>query len=128
MVPFVKTPLNILRQGIKETTLIGPLLHVGGAVKNNILSPHGVILDLQKRMLNNPADTARITGQITLMTAVGAWMYSQAMSGNITGGGPERFMDGQNKRVAQTAWERNNVPYSFKAGNQSIPFTRFLSR
>ena len=125
MVPFVKTPLNILRQGIKETTLIGPLLHVGGAVKNNILSPTGIILDLQKRMLNNPADTARITGQITLMTTVGAWMYSQAMAGNITGGGPERFMDGQNKRVAQAAWERNNVAYSFKAGKQSIPFTRF---
>ena len=124
MIPFIRTPMNILKQGIKQTSIVGPMLHVGGAVKNNIRTPSKIIMDLQQRMLLNPADTARITGQISLMSAVGGMLYSQAMSGNVTGGGPGRFMDGAEGRKAQQAWEKNNIPYSFKIGDQSFAMQR----
>ena len=124
MVPFIRTPLNIIKQGVKEGTIIGPLLNVGGAVKNNIRTPTNIILDLQRRFLNNPADSARITGQISFMTVLGGFIYSQAMAGNVTGGGPRRFIDGAKGRQAQQAWERNNVPYAMKFGNQSVPINR----
>ena len=125
MIPFVRTPLNILKQGITETTLLGPLFEVGKSIKGNISSPTEIIFDIQKKMLQNPADTARITGQISLMTALGGFLYAKAMSGDVTGGGPQRFMGGAEARRAQMAWEKINVPYSLKVGDLSIPFTRF---
>ena len=42
-------------------------------------------------------------------------------------GGPSRWGSGTSaqQRKAQQAWERANVPYSFKVGNTFVPFDRF---
>lgn len=125
-VPFVKTPSNILKQGLQEATLIGPLLKLPGIAADNRLSPLGTILDIQRRLLANPAETARISGQIAFTTAIGAVLYSKAVSGEVTGGGPERWMDGQAGRNAQEAWRKaGNTPYVWKEGEVEIPFSRF---
>ena len=126
-VPFVKTPTNILKQGLMENTLVGPILKLPGIVGEVGLSPTGIIQEIQKRALQNPTETARITGQITFMTAVMSMMYMQAMEGTITGGGPRRWGQGssQQQNQAQRAWERANVPYSFKLGDTYIPFDKW---
>lgn len=125
-VPFVKTPTNILKQAIFESTLLGPLLKLPGIAVDNRLSPVGMIVDIQKRMLANPAETARVSGQIAFTTAIGALLYSKAVSGEVTGGGPERWMDQAQGRVAQQAWiKAGNTPYSWRMGDTVIPFTRF---
>ena len=125
--PFVKTPSNIIRQGVMENTLVGPLMKLPGIAFENKLSPTGMILDIQKRMMADPANAARITGQITFMTTVMAGIYGMAMNGTMTGGGPSRWGSGTSaqQRKAQQAWERANVPYSFKVGDTFIPFDRF---
>ena len=126
-VPFVKTPTNILKQGLTETTLIGPILKLPGIVQSGGLTPTGIILEIQKQALKNPTETARITGQITFMTGVMSTLYMMAMEGSITGGGPGRWGQGtsQQQRLAQQAWERANVPYSIKVGDTFIPFDRW---
>lgn len=125
--PFVKTPTNILKQGLTENTLIGPILKIPGIVQAGGLSPTGIILEIQKQALKNPTETARITGQITFMTGVMAVMYNKAMEGTITGGGPARWGQGtaQEQQKAQRAWERANVPYSFKMGDTYVPFDKW---
>ena len=122
--PFIRTPLNIIRQGVMENTVIGPLFNVAKTSAANIRTPTKIIVELQKQMLADPAQTARITGQISFMTAMGAFWYQQAMAGNITGGGPRRFIGGAQGRRAQQAWLRNNVPYSFRVGKTAFPITR----
>lgn len=125
--PFVKTPSNIIKQGVMENTLVGPLMKLPGIAVENRLSPTGIILDIQKRMMADPANAARITGQITFMTTVMAGIYGMAMNGTMTGGGPSRWGIGTSaqQRKAQQAWERANVPYSFKLGDGYIPFDKF---
>lgn len=127
-IPFVKTPSNIIKQGLMESTLIGPILKLAGIARDTRLSPTGTILEIQKQALRNPAETARITGQITFMTGVISMMYMKAMEGTITGGGPRRWAATDTARQqsdAQRAWERANVPYSFKWGDAYIPFDRW---
>ena len=126
-VPFVKTPTNILAQGLTENTLIGPILKFGGIVGDKGLTPAGIILEIQKRALENPTETARITGQITFMTGVMSTLYMMSLEGSITGGGPGRWGQGtaQQQLQAQKAWERANVPYSIKVGDTFIPFDRW---
>ena len=125
--PFVKTPANIINQGLMENTLLGPVTKLPGIAFENKLSPTGMILDIQKRMMQDPTTAARITGQITFMTTVMAAVYGMAMNGTMTGGGPTRWGSGTGaqQRAAQRAWERANVPYSIKLGDQYIPFDRF---
>ena len=122
-VPFVKTPLNILNQGLMESTLIGPILQVS----DSLLSPTGTILDIQQKLLRNPAETARVAGQITFMTSVMSLLYMKSMDGTITGGGPQRWGvgSGSEQRDAQRAWERANIPYSIKFGDTYVPFDRW---
>ena len=121
LLPFVKTPLNIINQGIRETTLVGPALHVMGAAKNNPLNPAGMVMDLQRRLMADPAETARITGQIAFMsTVVGSFFMAET-----TGGGPDRWVSGNSARRAQQAWLKNNIPYAWKIGDQWVPFNRF---
>ena len=126
-VPFVKTPTNILAQGLTENTLIGPILKIPGLVRDGGLTPAGIIVEIQKQALKNPTETARITGQITFMTGVMSTLYLMSLEGSITGGGPSRWGQGtaQQQRQAQQAWERANVPYSIKVGDTFIPFDRW---
>ena len=125
-VPFVRTPLNIIRQGFVESTGLGPLVKGIGIVGNNLSNPTGAVLALQAELLKDPAQSARVAGQIGLTATLIGGIYTGVMSGQVTGGGPGRWTPGRNGKAAQDAWlAAGNIPYSVKVGDTSISFDRF---
>jgi len=130
MIPFVRTPLNILKQGFYESTGLAAAVKAASTLVENGGNPTATLLVLQKQMLEDPGETFRVAGQIALTTTAAAVMYTGVMSGAIVGGGPGRWTPGGRGSAAQTAyneWLRENgrVPYSIQVGDQSIPFDRF---
>lgn len=120
--PFVRTPLNILKQGFEGTGV--PALMKGLSISAR--HPTTAMMEIQKELLKDPAETFRVAGQIALTTALAGSVYGMAMNGQITGGGPGRWTAGRNGKAAQDAWiAAGNVPYSLKVGDTSIPFDRF---
>ena len=113
-IPFVQTPTNILKQGLWESTGLGAAGNVFNIVKKeeSLFKPMKTFNAIQKELLRDPGNSARIAGQISFMTVVGGMTYGMAMNGMLTGGGPEQWATGRNARAAQRAWEQNNVPYS----------------
>ena len=91
-VPFVRTPLNIIKQGFYESTIFKPLGEGVGALKDAATAaPTERMLALQKRLLQDPEASFRIGGQIALTTAFGGAVWGLVMSGNMTGGGPGKW-------------------------------------
>ena len=122
-IPFVRTPLNIIGQGVFQSTGLQAISKGVGIMKDN---PTQAILAIQQELLKDPAETARVAGQIAFTTTLGATVYGMAVSGAITGGGPGRWTEKREGKAAQDAWlAAGNVPYSIKIGDASIPFDRF---
>ena len=123
IVPFVKTPLNIIKQGVFESTGLQALWKARGIALND---PTNAVFAIQKELMKDPSETFRVAGQIAFTTALGATLYGLATSGQITGGGPKRWTKGRQGIGAQNAWlAAGNVPYSFKLGDQTVSFDRF---
>ena len=117
-IPFVTTPTNILKQGLYESTGLDAVGKTFNVAKANGFNPVNTFNEIQTQLLNDPADTFRIGGQVAFMTLVGGTVYGMAMNGTITGGGPEQWATGYNARKAQQAWiAAGNVPYSIDVGN-----------
>ena len=117
-IPFVTTPTNILKQGLYESTGLDAAGKTFNIAKANGFNPVNTFNEIQTQLLNDPADTFRIGGQVAFMTLVGGTVYGMAMNGTITGGGPEQWATGYNARKAQQAWvAAGNVPYSIDVGN-----------
>jgi hypothetical protein len=130
MIPFVRTPLNILKQGFVESTGLGSALEAGKTLIENGGNPTATVLALQKKMLADPGETFRIAGQIAVTTTAAAVMYAGVMSGAIVGGGPGRWTGGGRGSAAQRAFdqwleEHGRSRYSIQVGDLSIPFDRF---
>lgn len=122
-IPFVRTPLNILKQGVYESTGLAAIQKGVSVAASN---PTKAVWAIQQELMKDPAETARMAGQIALTTSLGFWMYTQAMSGRVTGGGPGRWTAGRNGKAAQDAWlAAGNVPYSIEVGGKRIAFDRF---
>lgn len=123
VVPFVRTPLNILKQGVWESTGMAALTKGADIALHN---PTNAVFAIQQELLKDPSETFRMAGQIAFTTALGATLYGMAMNGQITGGGPKRWTRGRQGQAAQDAWvAAGNVPYSFKMGDQAVSFDRF---
>ena len=125
-VPFVRTPLNILKQGFIESTGLGALVKAGQITFNE---PSKAIINITEELLKDPAETARISGQIGLMSILGATVYGLTMNGTIVGGGPGRFRPGGRASDEQRAWEKmitasGRTPYSIQTPFGSIPWDR----
>ena len=117
-IPFVTTPTNILKQGLYESTGLDAAGKTFNIAKANGFNPTKTFNEIQTQLLNDPAEAARIGGQVAFMTLVGGTVYGMAMNGTITGGGPEQWATGYNARKAQEAWlGAGNVPYSIDVGN-----------
>lgn len=117
-IPFVTTPTNILKQGLYESTGLDALGKTINISKANGFNPVNTFNEIQTQLLNDPADTFRIGGQVAFMTLVGGTVYGMAMNGAITGGGPEQWATGFQARKAQQAWvAAGNIPYSIDVGN-----------
>ena len=125
-IPFTTTPTNILKQGIVESTGAGAAwkgLNIAAAEGFN---PTASLRAIQTELLNDPAETARIAGQMAFMTSVGAMIFGMAMDGRITGGGPGQWGRGVGARNEQNTWlAQGNVPYSLDVGGGvKIPLGR----
>ena len=116
-IPFVTTPTNIIKQGIGDSFGINPLFKGGKIAIEQGLNPVKTFNEIQTQLLNDPAETFRIGGQIAFMTLMGGTVYGMAMNGTITGGGPGQWATGRNAKAAQDAWlAGGNVPYSIDIG------------
>ena len=117
-IPFVTTPTNILKQGLYESTPAKAIWEGAVIAKQQGFNPTKTFNEIQRQLLNDPADSFRIGGQVAFMTLVGGTVYGMAMNGTITGGGPEQWATGAQARKAQQAWvAAGNVPYSIDVGN-----------
>jgi hypothetical protein len=129
-VPFVRTPLNILNQGFVESTGLGAIMNVAGDIAGAGFNPTAAKMIIAKRLLDDPGETFRVTGQIALMSTVAATFYGAAMNGTIVGGGPGRWSKGGKSSDAQKAWERmmneqGRSPYTILLPDgSSLPFSR----
>ena len=133
--PFVKTPLNILNQGLmfgQTKTALGQLYDIG---INGTGDAAARIAALQNAMLKNPQEAALYAGQLGFTTGLAVVGYQLATQTDsegrqiLSGGGPSRWMTGAQGMAAQRAWEMaGNQRYSFRYGpgnDQVIPFDRF---
>lgn len=125
-IPFTTTPTNILKQGVWESTGLDAVGKTFNIAKSKGFSPTDTYKQIQKELLNDPADTFRVGGQVALMTLVGGTVYTMAMDGRITGGGPGTHNKGRGAKQAQDAWiAAGNVPYSIDlGGGNKLPFDR----
>jgi hypothetical protein len=130
-IPFVRTPLNILKQGFVESAGLGAALNAASTLVEHGGNPTATLLALQKKMLEDPGETFRIGGQIALTTTAAAVMYAGVMNGTIIGGGPGRWSQKQGGgtpgQIAFEKWlqENDKSKYSINIGGVSIPFDRF---
>jgi hypothetical protein len=129
-VPFVRTPLNILKQGFVESTGLGSVINAAKLASESGFNPTATKIAIAQKLLEDPGETFRIGGQMALMGTVVGSFYMGAMSGAIVGGGPGRWASGGRNSDAQKAWEgmmrdQGKVPYSINVGGTSIPFDRF---
>ena len=125
-IPFTTTPTNILKQGIVESTGLGAAIKGVQIAAAEGFNPVKSFYAIQKELLNDPAETARIAGQVAFMTTVGATIYGMAMDGRITGGGPGQWGRGISARNEQNTWvAQGNVPYSLDiGGGVKVPLGR----
>ena len=133
--PFVKTPLNILNQGLmfgQTKTALGRLYDIG---INGTGDAASRVAALQQAMLKNPQESALYAGQLGFTTGLAIVGYQLATQTDsegrqiLSGGGPSRWMTGSQGMAAQRAWEMaGNQRYSLRYGpgnDQVIPFDRF---
>ena len=131
--PFVKTPLNILNQGLmvgQTKTALGNLL--GVALDGSGGTAAARVARLQEMALKNPQESALTAGQLGMTTLMAAAAYQMATATDddghqlMSGGGPSRWMGGKGGAEAQASWEAaGNVRYSFRSGDTVIPYDRF---
>lgn len=123
-VPFVKTPANIIKQGVWESS---GMAAIAKGVQLAGSNPTNAVWAIQRELMKDPAESFRIAGQIGLSTALGATLYGMAMDGRISGGGPERWTKGAQGTAAQRAWlAAGNIPYSVDLGDGNrVSFDRF---
>ena len=131
--PFVKTPLNILNQGLmvgQTKTALGNLL--GVALDGSGGTAAARVARLQEMALKNPQESALTAGQLGMTTLMAAAAYQMATATDdnghqlMSGGGPSRWIGGMDGAAAQASWEAaGNVKYSFRVGDTVIPYDRF---
>ena len=70
-IPFTTTPTNILKQGLYESTGLDAVGKTFNIAKEQGFNPTKTFYEMQRQMLNDPADTFRVGGQVAFMTLVG---------------------------------------------------------
>ena len=98
LLPFIKTPLNILKAGVEYSPV--------GAAKSGI-----------KALAGRDVSTDTLAKNAVGTAMTGALLYN-ALQGNITGGGPTNPKD--RLRLEAQGWQ----PYSVKVGNKFVSFRR----
>jgi hypothetical protein len=105
VVPFVRTPTNIINDAWRHTPIIGK--HTKQMQFELDITKHG-----------DSARVARARGKMMVGKMVWTAAAAAAMSGRITGGGPRDYA--QRGIKMETGWQ----PYSFKVGDKYISYQR----
>lgn len=122
--PFIKTPTNILITGF-ESMGVGAVGNAFNIAKQNSFNPSATLLDIQKKLLQDPAQSALYAGQVATMSLILTTVWGQVMSGAMTGGGPAVYMPQGKRKEAQYAWKKQgNEAYTWKTPMGDIPFAR----
>ena len=122
--PFIKTPTNILITGF-ESMGVGAVGNAFNIAKQNSFNPSASLLDIQKKLLQDPAQSALYAGQVATMSLILTTVWGQVMGGNMTGGGPAVYMPQGKRKEAQYAWKKQgNEAYTWKTPIGDIPFAR----
>ena len=122
--PFIKTPTNILITGF-ESMGVGAVGNAFNIAKQNNFNPSASLLDIQKKLLQDPSQSALYAGQVATMSLIITVVWGQVMSGNMTGGGPAVYMPQGKRKEAQYAWKKQgNEAYTWKTPMGDIPFAR----
>jgi len=96
VMPFVRTPMNIMKYGVKRTPLNIPhALHTYGRYRNGEINKSAVVEEAAATLMG---------------TAIAGTIYMAAKEGLVTGGGPSDWQEEMNLR--ETGWR----PYSLKTG------------
>jgi hypothetical protein len=103
--PFVKTPLNILKQGFIDNTPIGTMIRLGEirghAQAKTLTEWHEGIIAAAKE---DPDALFRHTGLVGMTGIITGVVAMQVMSGNMVGGGPRRWLNDSSKWEQDQAW------------------------
>ena len=120
--PFVRTPLNMLKQGVWESTGMSTAYKglsaggegvmnqmrrvVGGKIPDSTLfsKPTEAVIMKNLSDMADPVEGYRVAGQIAFTSSMIAFFYTGAMSGWITGGGPGRWENKSKAGRAQEIW------------------------
>jgi hypothetical protein len=140
--PFVKTPVNILKQGFIDSTGVGGLIKNGQLAISengwNVFKYHDTIV---KEAEKDPAAFYRYMGQVAFAGGLLATVHTMAMQGQISGGGPARWSmnqkDDEGKPISgakaqmQAVWLNGRRAmgftdvYQVKVGDAVIPISSF---
>ena len=132
--PFVRTPTNILSQGIADSTPVGFFMKSYGLLAEEGFNPWKGIKRVQEAMIakkaQDPGMYYRYMGQVAFGSTMLGVIYAGVTSGEITGGGPHRWMGGNEEWDAQKAWEgsmraQGREAYSVKTPIGNMKFDRF---
>ena len=122
--PFIKTPTNILITGF-ESVGVGAVGNAFNIAKQNSFNPSATLLDIQRKLLQDPSQSALYAGQVATMSLIVTTVWGQVMSGNMSGGGPAVYMPQGKRKEAQYAWKKQgNEAYTWKTPAGNIPFAR----
>ena len=72
-IPFVRTPMNILKQGVWESSGMAAIAKGAQLAGAN---PTNAVWAIQRELMADPAESFRIAGQVGLSTALGATLYA----------------------------------------------------
>jgi hypothetical protein len=131
-IPFIKTPVNILKQGLLDSTPIGAALKLGqvtiGESGFNVLRYQQNIID---EAAKNPAAYYQYLGQAAFGTALLGTVYTMAVNGQITGGGPQRWKMKEARKQEMHAVYLGSIRskgfsdvYQIKIGDTIIPMSQ----
>jgi hypothetical protein len=101
IIPFLRTPVNIVKFGLERTPLYYPV----------------VIRKMLKGELKGGAVSDELA-KATLGSFIASAVAIHAAEGNITGGGPKNRT--QREELYRTGWQ----PYSIKIGDNYVPYGR----
>jgi hypothetical protein len=130
--PFVRTPLNILKQGFLDTTGIGLLMKTGKLPMSD--GTWGIFKtqdEIFKNFGNDPAEFYRMMGTAAFGMTLYASAFSMVAGGQVVGGGPMRWSTRSDKKDMQEPWLRSKQAqgfsgtYQVRVGDTVVPFARF---
>jgi hypothetical protein len=120
-VPFVRTPINIMKQGFLDSTGIGGLIKQGQLeASEGALNIFRVQDRIVKGAQEDPAAFFRHAGQVAAMGTLAAASYAMVMNGQVTGGGPRRWSAERNKWEVDESFIRMRQAQGFSTGRYEI--------